>query len=244
MNRVKPTPIKTPRIVQPGDGRGRPWLWLLVVVALAGWTWQVFEYGRLQAGFSVSDRNVRESELQGLIEELQAERDALRAEAARFERSGQIDRAAAEDVQAQIKALQTERSDLRREIAFLKGLVSGSEEHIALALANESLAATDDGNYAFEVTLSKRDDASGTVEGEAVFSVNGELDGESRTLDMETLTSGRRSRIGIRFKNFQKLSAEFKLPEDFEPREIVVAVRPKGKGFKAFEQTYDWQVKG
>jgi hypothetical protein len=61
---------------------------------------------------------------------------------------------------------------------------------------------------------------------------------------METLTSGRRSRIGIRFKNFQKLSAEFKLPEDFEPREIVVAVRPKGKGFKAFEQTYDWQVKG
>jgi hypothetical protein len=242
MARVKPTRIAAPRIVQPGDGRGRPWLWLIAGVALAVWTWQVFEYGRLQAGFSVSDRNAREAELRERIGEVEAERDALRAAAARFERAGQIDRAAADDVQAQIKALQDERAELRQEIAFLKGLVSGEE--FQLELSNHSLEATDEGGYTFEVTLSKRADKEGTVEGEATFSVSGERDGEPQTLDMATLTQGRRSHIGIRFRNFQVLGAGLALPEGFEPREIVVAVRPKSKGFRTFEQTYDWQTDG
>ncbi len=51
MGKKKPTRVITPRIVQPGEGGGRPWLWLLFLVALAAWSWQVFEFGRQQAGF-------------------------------------------------------------------------------------------------------------------------------------------------------------------------------------------------
>ncbi len=61
-----------------------------------------------------------EDELQQRIDELEEERDALRASAARFERAGQIDRAAADGVQSEVKALQDERAELKREVALLK----------------------------------------------------------------------------------------------------------------------------
>lgn len=239
MAKVKPMRVTAPRIVQPGEG-GKGWLWILILVAIGAWSWQVFEFGRKQAGFSVTQSNAREAELEDRIEELEIERDDLRAAAARFERAGQIDRAAADGVQSQVKALQDERADLKREVAFLKSIVSGVEHK--LILNEEKLVAVGDDAYRFEVTLSKSSGKSGTVQGEAVFTVKGSMEGADKTLDMKTLTDGRRSRIGIKFKNFQKLSAELKLPDGFEPAEIVVAVRPDGKGFEAFEQSYDWRV--
>ena len=106
MGKIKPMRVVTPRIVQPGERSWLwLWMWLLVLVALAAWTWQVFEFGRQQAGFSVGQRDAMEAELMQRIEELAAERDALRSDAARFERAGQIDRAAADGVQAEVKAL-------------------------------------------------------------------------------------------------------------------------------------------
>lgn len=239
MGKIKPMRVPTPRIVQPSD-RSRAWLWILVIVALGAWSWQVFEFGRQQAGFSVTECSSAAAALERRIAELEEERDDLRAAAARLERSGQIDRAAADGVQGEIRSLQNERAELKREVAFLKSLVSG-EEH-QLALTDHRLAEIGERAYRFEVTLSKSSDKAGTVEGEVVFSVKGEAEGVLRTLDMEALTDGRRNRIGIKFKNFQKLSADLRLPEGFEPSEVVVEVKPRVQGFGAFQQTFAWSL--
>jgi hypothetical protein len=58
---------------------------------------------------------------------------------------------------------------------------------------------------------------------------------------MASLTDGRRSSIGVRFKSFQKLKTEFQLPEGFVPASLEVAVRPEGKDFKSFERAFDWK---
>ena len=242
MGKIKPMRVVTPRIVQPGERSWLwLWMWLLVLVALAAWTWQVFEFGRQQAGFSVGQRDAMKAELMQRIDELAAERDALRSDAARFERAGQIDRAAADGVQAEVQALQNERAELKREVAFLKTLVSGVEHK--LALGDYSLKKTGERVYQFEVTLSKStENAAATVEGEVVVSLRGVAGGEAKTLDMMALTDGRRSRIGIKFKNFQKLSVELTLPEDFTPNSLVIAVKPGSRGYKPFEQSFDWQA--
>ena len=239
MARVKPTPIVTPRIVQPGD-RSRPWLWVLFLVALAAWSWQVYQFGQQRAGFDASKRDHVEIALRERIEELETERKQLRTSAARLERSGQIDRAAANGVQSQVKALQDERADLKREVAFLKTLVSGSSEK--LVLDSQNLTELGERRFRFEVTLTKQTEDSKTVNGQVEFSVLGELSGESKKIDMKTLTKGKRSNIGIRFKNFQKLKAELELPEGFVPTSIEVAVKPDSRGFKSFAQTYDWKL--
>jgi hypothetical protein len=240
MGRLKATRIATPRIVQPGE-RARPWLWILLLLALGAWSWQVFQFGQKRAGFDSGARDAVEGRLYQRIAELEDERDRLRAEAARHERSGQIDRAAAEDVRSEVQALQQERADLKRQVAFLKTLVSGGGDS-ELGLGQHSLVALGEDRYRFEVTLSKRSADAKTVTGQVMLTVSGEVDGKPKTLDMQALTGGKRSNIGIRFKNFQKLKSELKLPKGFVPAAIEVAVKPEGKGFKAFEQTYDWKA--
>jgi hypothetical protein len=59
---------------------------------------------------------------------------------------------------------------------------------------------------------------------------------------MDSLTDGRRSNIGIRFKSFQRLKTELRLPEGFEPTSVEVVVKPDGEVFKSFERAYDWKV--
>jgi len=240
MGKTKPTRVITPRIVQPGEGSGRTWLWLLFLVALAAWSWQVFEFGRQRAGFDAGQRNEMAGALQQRIEELENERDALRADAAKFERAGQIDRAAADDIQYEVKVLQDERAELKREVALLQTLVSGGESK--LLLGDFSLIRLDELNYRFEVTLSKRTDDQATVSGQVSFELVGELDGETNILAMSQLTEGKRSAIGIRFKSFQKLKSDLRLPEGFDPTAMKIRVQPDGEKFKSFEQAYDWKV--
>lgn len=240
MGTKKPTRIITPRIVQPGEGGGRTWLWLLFLVALTAWSWQVFEFGRQRAGFDAGHRNELEDTLQQRIQELEEERDALRASAARFERAGQIDRAAADGVQSEVRALQNERAELKREVALLQSLVSGGEKK--LVLGDFSITGLGELNYRFEVTLSKRTDDQATVSGEVSVLVSGLSGGEDRILDLSQLTGGKRTNIGIRFKSFQKLKSDLQLPEGFEPSSIRVMFSPEDKNFNSFEQAYDWKV--
>lgn len=239
MAKYKPTRVVTPRIVQPGEG-SRVWLWSLVVVALVAWTWQVFEFGRQRAGFDVGQRNDTEDGLLERIAELEQERATLIADTARLERSSQIDRAATDGVKSEVKALQEERAELKREVAFLKSLVSNTDNK--LVLDSQALVEVGEGLYRFEVTLSKRTEDANTVSGQVTVSVTGEHEGVLRKLDMDTLTKGSRSNIGLRFKNFQKLKTELVLPKGFQPTTIEVAVKPDSKGFRPFEQSYDWKV--
>jgi len=234
--------VITPRIVQPGEGNVRPWLWLLFLVALGAWSWQVFQFGQQRAGFDVGHRDKAETQLRERIAELEEETAVLRAAAARFERAGQIDRAAVVDVQSEVKSLQAERAELKREVAFLKSLVSGEDKK--LTLDDYSLVDAGDGSYRFEITVAKGDDDQTTVGGQVTISVKGQVSGAEKVLDMRTLTDGKRDNIGIRFKNFQKLKTDLQLPAGFEPVSVEVAVRPDGKGFKAFEQVFAWKLSG
>jgi hypothetical protein len=241
MGKLKPTRVSAPRIVQPGTG-GRPWLWVVFLVALSLWTWQVFEFGRQRGGYDASAVAGIEKSLQQQIATLESERDELRKAAARFERTAQVDRAAVRDVQDEVKALQDERAELRREVAFLKTLVSGGSAK--LALDDDRLVAAGNGTFQFEVTLSKQTDDADTVTGMAVIKVVGNQDGVKKTLDMAAITQGKRNQIGIRFKNFQKLKTAIALPEAFEPEQIEVRVEPQDKKFEQLERVYDWQVAG
>ena len=240
MAKIKPTRVTTPRIVQPRT-HSALWLWLLFLVALSLWSWQVFRLGEHSGGLDAAKRDSIEASLRQRVDDLEKQKMALTAQAARFERAAQIDRQAADQVQGEVRSLQEERAALKREVAFLKALVSGeaSEE---LKLEAPKLVLVDGRDYRFEVTLAKRSDDDGTVSGRVIIKVAGKSEGAEKKLDMETLTDGKRTNIGIKFKNFQKLKTELRLPEGFDPSAIEVAVEPNGNVYKAFEQTYDWKV--
>ena len=93
MSSIKPRRITTPQIVQ-SDAGPNLWLWSVLIIACAVWTWQVYEYGGSNAQYAESRSASNFEELRERIAGLNAECDELRLQSARFERSGQIDRQA------------------------------------------------------------------------------------------------------------------------------------------------------
>jgi hypothetical protein len=210
------------------------------LAAVAVLAWKMFDFGRQSAGFDSAARDTQVALLEERIAALQAERDQLRAAAARFERSSQIDQSAVSSVQAQLKALQDERSALRQEVEFLKSLVSG--DITALQLSELSLHKDDAGaGYRFAFTVSKRAKDDDRVQGAVDVHLSGQLKGEVRTLDSKALgIDAKDLRMG--FNHFQKFEGPMQLPVGFIPKELLVEVKPNGKKFKPFEQTFEWRV--
>jgi hypothetical protein len=236
MSKIKPTEVITPKIV---ERRLNPWPWIVAVALLALWTWQVLAFGERQGGHAAATAAARETGLETRIAELEKEKVSLTAHAARLERASQIDRAAVESIQAEVTALQEERATLKREVAFMKALVSG-EATEELWLEKPRLVDAGDGRFVFDVTLTKPPDDDDTVTGRVVIEVIGKAGGKTERVDMKSLTKGSRTNIGIRFKNYQRLSTDMVLPEDFQPEQIEVAVEPSGDVYKAFKKLYEW----
>ena len=107
MGKKKPTRIITPRIVQPGEGGIRPWLWLLFLVALAAWSWQVFEFGRQRAGFDGSRSDQRQAALEQRIVELEVYGEEIRVAA-----TGATPEIASADLRAALDEAGMQRFDL------------------------------------------------------------------------------------------------------------------------------------
>jgi hypothetical protein len=240
MAKIKPTEVITPKIV---ERRVNPWPWILAVALLALWTWQVLAFGERQGGHAAGAAAARENQLESRIAALEKEKVELTAHAARLERASQIDRAAVESIKGEVTALQEERAALKREVAFMKALVSG-EATEELWLEKPRLRDAGDGRFVFDVTLTKPPDDDGTVTGRVVIEVIGKAGGKTERVDMKSLTQGSRTNIGIRFKNYQRLSTDMVLPEDFQPEQIEVAVEPSGDVYKAFKKLYDWDPGG
>jgi hypothetical protein len=236
MAKIKPTEVITPKIV---ERRLNPWPWILAAVLLALWTWQVLVFGERRGGHAAATAAAREAQLETRVAELEKDKVSLTAHAARLERASQIDRAAVESIQAEVTALQEERATLKREVAFMKALVSG-EATEELWLEKPRLVDAGDGRFDFDVTLTKAPEDDGTVTGRVVIEVIGKIDGKTERVDMNSLTKGSRTNIGIRFKNYQRLSTDMVLPTDFQPEQIEVAVEPSGDVYKAFKKLYEW----
>jgi len=231
--------FETPRIVQPG-GRRTGLLWLLALVVAAALSWKIFEFGRERGGFDAGARDTEVALLEKRIETLQKERDELRALVARHQRSSQIDRAAVKVAQADLTALQEERSELRQQLEFYKSLVSGSVA--LLQITDLSLNKQESGNtYSYVFTVSKRAKDKERVTGSVVLSVAGQLKGEASEIGASKLGLENDSfRMG--FRHFQTFEGELTLPVGFIPREVLIEVKPKGKKHKSFEQSFKWVV--
>jgi hypothetical protein len=238
MSSIKPRRITTPQIVQ-SDAGPNLWLWSVLIIACALWTWQVYEYGRSNAQYAESRSASNFEELRERIAGLNAECDELRLQSARFERSGQIDRQATQAIQDAIRSLKNERAALEREAARLRNLVSDGDTYIEIT--DYTLLESTPGNrFQYRFTLSRDAPAPRKVEGEARIRVSGQLDGEHVELSQEELTDGGSEPHKLGFKHFQEIEGGLSLPAGFAPEALIIDVSPTGTHYKPFSRSFGW----
>lgn len=227
----------TPRIIQ-ADSRPSLWLWILALVAIGLWTWQVYDYGLRHAADPVVSESDEEEALRTRIAELEQERDELRFLAAKHERSSQIDREAAQAIRGEIESLEDERAELQLEAEKLRSLVSEGGDR--LEVTEYSLRKTGERRYRYQFKVTRDIEGAKKLEGWVTLRVAGLSSGESEELSLPELTGGSLDIHRLGFKHYQTIDGDLQLPAGFEPDRLTIEVTPIGTQFKAFTISYDW----
>ncbi|HEC15970.1 MAG TPA: hypothetical protein ENI99_05275 [Sedimenticola sp.] len=245
--------LEKPKIIQPGRARFRWWLTLaLLPFMLSGAAWYAYDYGRTSVHFdsSAAAGKVRELErraggLQQRVDDLEAERAELRQQVAALERASQIDREAARRVREEIKAIQDERLEMERELAFLRGIVSNNTDRNKLRIQDFKLEATENEDvYRYDFTVSQALTNKADVRGDIRITLVGTRQGKEEALSLGMLTESGMESLKMRFVHFQKLEGLLRLPQGFIASNIRIDIIPDNKKLSRLTETFEWSVGG
>ncbi len=200
--------------------------------------WGAYELGQWRAGYN----KLAALQLQGELGTLRDENRALGEQVTVLERTRLIDNESAEEVRTSLVGLQTEILELREEVDFYRGIISPADRQAGLDIQSFKLSeGGEKGLYHYDLVmtqvLNNQKQISGTVK---VF-VQGVQAGEPVTLDFKKLSPNNSVTESFKFRYFQALAGDVRLPEGFVARAILVEVNSGGS---SINKTFPWSIQG
>ena len=215
---------------------------LLALCLLVGGGWGIFDYGRYRAGFDAEAALQRTSMLELRIQSLSEEGQRLREKTAILEHGKEIDKAAYISVEGDLKALQDEVRELKQQLTFYQNIVSPAD--IKTGVRVQTIGFDQQAElqqYQYQVILIQGPKRARRASGRLRISIIGQKSDKEVTLSMKDLHLGKAGSGKYRFRYFQEFQGEIKLPEAFEPQEVLVKLVPDGKNPKVVEERYAWE---
>ncbi|WP_455376735.1 DUF6776 family protein [Kaarinaea lacus] len=227
--------IKSP---QPGK---KALLISVLAVATLGAAYGSYYYGHSTAGFDYQQLKMTHEKVQQQLYEADQENTKLRETTAVLKKSADIDKKAYSDVDDTLKNLQAEILELKGQVAFYRGIVSPTQNAAGLNITSFKLNRLgEESSYHFKLVLTQVKQNDRMIRGKANIMINGLLNGESKKIDVSQLMGKTKQNLNLRFKYFQTIEGDVVLPEGFVPSQVLVDLRPVGRGQSAISQTYDW----
>ncbi len=204
---------------------------LLFAVLLVTLIWQSFETGRFRGGYD-NARAVRQHDrLRDTIVEQDQQLSELSHEAARYLRSSQIDTETIRATKIDMRGLFDERAELKKEVGFLRGLLSA--QNGPLYIRDVELTLGEDAQQLlYSFALAQALDDFGTTRGKLAITLIGKLDGKQKKLKQTT--------VKLEFVHYQQVQGSIVLPEGFESQSLRLDVMPSSKKLKKFSKDIAW----
>ncbi len=158
--------------------------------------------------------------------------------------AAEIDRQSNEDVRQEVIVLKDEIARLTEENNFYRGLMAPNEKASGLTLgAVELVEGREENIYDYKVVVQQLAKRHNLLNGTLKFTVVGSINGIVQRFSlMELSDSVNSSSIKLRFKYFQVVSGELRLPTDFEPEGIEIEARSTGSKPQTVSKKFRWLV--
>lgn len=229
---------RVPKIVASDHQVGLPWRVLLILALMAASAAVgYFITGQpAECGFAVFNPAAEKR-----IETLKAEREDLMRRLAMAEQAAKLDREALTAVKQNIKTYQDERLAMEEELAFLKGIVSTDDkaEGLKVTLFNLNREA-EPGLYSYRLAVSQTINSGITAKGYIKIDIEGLAGDKTKTLALAEISPDKQDKIKMRFRYFQYVDGQMKLPDGFEPSKMLVNVEPSSSKLSSVSQSFDW----
>ena len=217
-----------PQVVHRGPRARRVLVGLLVALTGLFGVYVVYELGRYNAGYDRQAVGQQRTELEVKIEHLEAENRGLRTKL------------------AELDTIRLGRAREQGEVARAMGdLQAQGAASLGLKIEDLRITAAPQANvYVAHLALVRSGRAETVAAGTLLLSVDGELAGGEKTLDLAALTGGRQQALRYNFRYFQDFDQPLTLPEGFKAAHLVVEVHSSRGDVTPLSQTFLWSIEG
>jgi hypothetical protein len=218
-----------------------PWRYRLGIPLLLLVGWGLFYLGELKG---YADRKAFLGERAAYVEEIEHLTEVnsqLLERNAQLERSSEIEHNAYQEVKDSLNRVQDELLELQKEVAFYQSIVSPSKNEKGLRIQSFQLTETGSSRQArYSLVLTKSGKNDRYVNGHVEMQIIGSRKGKAATISVTDVSSEAAKGMKFRFRYFQNLEGNVTLPDDFEPDEIEISVKPTSKGVDPIEVRVSW----
>jgi len=205
----------------------------VVVSALFTQHWLIQDYRSKLAALQQS--RVRSMQQAGQITRLQHQ-------LAIAQRAAQIDAAAGHELKSRLQQLEQRVDDANSQLAFYRELTKSGAQRKGLNVYDFSLKSTlSHGVYRYRITLAQNIERAQAVSGTVDLLVEGHLGKEFTRLNYAALVPPGQDNLIYKFKYFEQISGEIRIPEAFTPERVVLHIVPKARHGARINHSYDWK---
>ena len=174
---------------------------------------------------------------------LQAQLDDKSAELSRVALSAEVDMAALEESRQEMIGLQQQIYQRDEELELYRELLQDNNQPNGLSVSDLNLSVLEDGRIRYRWVARQKTAKMKTLSVYADMWVIGRQGEEEVTLSLTDIDDEvKRLPLKREFKYFSIIQGILKLPEDFEPEKVRVALRYTWMDKFQFDQKFDWKI--
>ena len=177
------------------------------------------------------------------ISELLSSNKELEKQILKLERLADIDNGTSIRLQNEIKLLQDQVFNLRRELTFYKGIITGSSYSRGLNIQGLHIETTRKQTFfKYKLVLTNIGNSDSITEVTIDMSVEGNDKSGFRTLSSGDMILGAELKRKIKVRNFERIEGNFNFPNGFEPLRVLVNLQQHDKEKLRLHRVFEWYV--
>jgi hypothetical protein len=213
----------------------------LLVFVIVGWF--LYDSPRLKTIRTQLSQAHDISELLSSNKELKKQNQELDKQALKLERLADIDNGTSIRLQNEIKSLQEQVFNLRKELTFYKGIITASSYSRGLNIQGLHIETTRKQTFfKYKLVLTNIGNSDSITEVTIDMSVEGNDKSGFRTLSSGDVMPGAELKRKIKVKNFERIEGDFNFPNGFEPLRVVVDLQQHDKEKLILHRIFEWRV--
>ncbi|MFK7794535.1 MAG: DUF6776 family protein [Gammaproteobacteria bacterium] len=213
---------------------------LVSILAAVAVAWAFYEVGAHGIDLPFKDNEKSVAELRVDLGKANKDLKTLRREVASLTRSTQVELKAAEQTKQTLREKEMQILKLTEELVFYRSLLAPEKAKVGVEVRDFSLRSAGKSEYYYDFLLTQSSRSKKVAKGKVNVTIDGKQDGEMHRIEISDIEAATGDDIKYSFKYFQRLNGAFELPDNFEPKKILVEVEPDSKSKQPIQISYSW----
>lgn len=213
---------------------------LVSILAAVSLAWAFYQVGASGIDLPFEDNEKSVAELKIDLSKASKDVKSLTKEVARLSRSTQVELQAAEQIKHTLREKELEILKLTEELVFYRSLLAPEKGKVGVEIRDFNLRAAGQSEYYYDFLLTQSNRSKRVAKGKVNLRIDGKRDGQMHRIELLDIASATGDAMNYSFKYFQRLNGAFELPNNFQPKKLLLEVKPEAKSKEPIQISYSW----